>query len=138
MMKKIIKNHYVDVRGWSEEEINQAAEAMAEHIGCKVDCGDLHVTEEAFILKYSGSFGIWAGVDIPDNPIRLNKHDFFGEGGYCSNKVEKEINPNRKPGQENKSNQEVELSINFNDGVVVILKGSDEEKLKRIARHLIE
>ena len=216
MMEKITKDHYVDVRGWSEEDIKQAAEVMAEHIGCNVDYDDLVPLGNAYLLKYSEGDSVWTGVDMPYNPIKLRWADFFGEGGYCSNKESggdgylsrmdiikdsvtsipwnempkdatvwiidlrkgrhdqsgwyrndgdfwkaihgnnsflsdnegdgmidvryppKEINPNRKPSQANKSTQELELSINFNDGVVIILKGSDEDRLKRIARYLID
>lgn len=80
-MTKITKDCYVDVSGWTEEEVKQAAEMFKEAVG-DVRIGDIRVLRSCYFLFYDKECdSVWVG-DIYDvkhleYTAELTKSDFF-------------------------------------------------------------
>lgn len=80
-MRKLTEDCYVDVSGWTKEEVKQAAEVFKEAVGA-AEIGDLRVSSEYHYLYYNKEDGvIWVGRDYhlgrDGSTVSLTKSDFF-------------------------------------------------------------
>lgn len=78
-MTKITENCYVNVEGWTQEEVNKGAEIFAEALGCRV--GDVEIMEgHYYLFKYMYTMFVGTSLDCNltlENPIEITKEQVF-------------------------------------------------------------